>query len=149
MAVTGALTTTFGLVQGAPATFNEAGYDSLSFTDCGEVTSLGEFGREYQTVRVMNLADGATRKFKGSYDNGTVQVDILFDSDDAGQTLLEAAGDSATQKYSFKVTLPDGSSGFYFRGYVMSLKRIIGGPDDAIMLRCSIEIDENPIIEFS
>ena len=149
MAVTGALTTTFGLVQEAPATFNEAGYDALSFTDCGEVTSLGEFGREYQTVRVMNLADGATRKFKGSYDNGTVQVDILFDSDDAGQTLLEAAGDSATQKYSFKVTLPDGSSGFYFRGYVMSLKRIIGGPDDAIMLRCSIEIDENIIVEFS
>ncbi len=149
MAVTGALTTSFGLVLAAPATFNEAGYDALTFTDCGEVISLGEFGREYTTVRVMNLKDGATRKFKGSYDNGTVQVDLLFDADDAGQTLLEAAGDSATQKYSFKVTLPDGSSGFYFRGYVMSLKRIIGGPDDAIQIRASLELDETQIVEFS
>ncbi len=150
MAIKGALTTTFGvsatLVTGTP---DETKYEALTFTDCGEVTSVGEFGREYNTVRVNNLASGATRKFKGSYDNGTVAVDLLFDSADAGQTLLEAAAVS-TAKYAFKVGLPGtGAAGeeFYFQALVASLKRVVGGPDDAIMLRCSLEIDHLDIIE--
>ena len=46
-----------------------------NYKECLESTNVGEYGREYNVVRVVNLADGATRKFKGSYDNGTVQVE--------------------------------------------------------------------------
>ena len=151
MAIKGALTTTFGvsatLVSGTP---DVTKYKGLTFTNCGEVVSIGEFGREYQTVRVNNLATGATRKFKGSFDNGSFQADLLFDSDDPGQTLLEAAAVS-TAKYAFKVGLPaasgDGGEDFYFQALVTSLKRIVGGPDDAVMLRCMVEIDHLNIIE--
>ena len=149
MAAKGALGTTLGIVKAAPGTFNEAGYEALTFVTCAEVTNVGEFGREYNVVRVVNLADGATRKFKGSYDNGSVSVELLFDSSDAGQTLLEAA-EVETDKYSFRVGLPgSGASGeeFYFRALVTSLKRIPGGPDDAIMIRATLEIDHNSIVE--
>ena len=150
MAVKGALTTTFGVSDAAvPANINEASYDLIAFTDCGEVVSLGEFGREYNVVSVVNLAEGATRKFKGSYNNGTVQVDLLFDSADAGQSLLED-GAQETATYLFKIGLPGASPDgeeFYFSGLVTMLKRIVGGPDDAIMLRATIEIDHRNIIE--
>ena len=148
MPAKGALQTRFGVVEGAPAAFTETAYDALTFTDCAEVVSIGEFGREYNTVRIMNLATGATRKFKGSFDNGTIQADLLFDSADGGQTLLEAASLSR-DPYSFRVQFPGGSGSeqFYFRALVTNLKRIVGGPDDALMLRATLEIDHNEIIE--
>ncbi len=118
-----------------------------NFKPCGEAASIGEFGREYNTVRVNNLASGATRKFKGSFDQGTIQADLLFDSEDVGQTVLEAAADS-TATYAFHVQLPaPAAEEFYFEGLVASLKRIVGGPDDAVMVRCSIELDHHSIIE--
>ena len=110
MAIKGSLTTSFSASATKPGTRNEAGYEGLTWTSCGEAVSIGEFGREYNTVRVNNLASGATRKFKGSYDNGSMQVDLLFDSANAGQTLLEAAATS-TSTYAFRVNFPGGSGG--------------------------------------
>ena len=129
-------------------TLGSARVVSNNFKPCGEVTSIGEFGREYNTVRVNNLSSGATRKFKGSYDNGTIQADLLFDSDDVGQVVLEQAADS-TSTYAFQVGFPGGSGAedFYFEGLVSGLKRVVGGPDDALMLRVTIELDHNSIVE--
>lgn len=156
MAIKGALEATLSVNAALPtgaddaARLTSAQGARANYTDCGEVISIGEFGREYQTVRTNNLASGATRKFKGSYDNGSFQADLLFDSADPGQTILEAAGKS-TAKYAFRVAFP-GDSGsnseeFFFQALVTSLKRIVGGPDDAIMLRCQVEIDHETILE--
>ena len=150
MAIKGALTTTFSvsaaLVTDPPT---EVKYEALTWTACGEVTSIGEFGREYNVVAVNNLASGATRKFKGSYNQGTMQVEMLFDSADAGQTIIEAAGDSIN-KYAFRVGLPGmGAAGeeFYFQALVTMVKRVVGGPDEAIMLNFTLELDHTSIIE--
>lgn len=130
-------------------TLGAARIRSNNFKPCGEATSVGEFGREYTAVRTNNLKDGATRKAKGSFDQGSVQFDLLFDAGDVGQTLLEEAGDD-TSTYVFRVALP-GETGdkqeFYFEGLVMGLKRIVGGPNDAINIRTAIEIDHHSIIE--
>ena len=120
-----------------------------NFKPCGELTNVGEFGREYNVVPVMNLATGATRKFKGSYNNGSVQADLLFDSADVGQTILEQA-EVSTATYAFRVNLPGNpAEQFYFEGLVTMLKRIVGGADDAIMLRATVEIDHRSIVEGS
>ena len=130
-------------------TLGAARVKSNNFKPCGEATSVGEFGREYTAVRTNNLKDGATRKAKGSFDQGSVQFDLLFDAGDVGQTLLEEAGDD-TSTYAFRVALP-GEAGdkqeFFFEGLVMGLKRIVGGPNDAITIRTTIEIDHHSIIE--
>ena len=107
--------------------------------------STGPGTRRRKTVRVQNLADGATRKFKGGFDNGTVQMEFLFDSADAGQTLIEAA-ETSTSTYYWKIGLPSGEE-FYFAALVTSVKRVIGGPNDALMLRCTVEIDHRSIVE--
>ena len=145
MAVQGSLTTTFGISASAPSAFTEVAYEAVSFTDCGEVTNVGEFGRMYEMVRINNLKGGATRKFKGSYDNGTFELELLFDRADAGQTLIEAAGDS-TNTYYFEVGLPDGTE-FYFSGLVSKVSRAIGGPNDAFRIMATVELDHNDIIE--
>ena len=129
-------------------TLGSAEFEVSNYKECLEATNVGEYGREYNVVRVVNLADGATRKFKGSYDNGTVQVETLFDSSDPGQSLLEIA-EKSTATFAFRVSLPGGASAedFYFEGLVTSVKRIPGGPDDAIMLRVTVEIDHRSIVE--
>ena len=144
-----ALAGTLITLTGTP-TANAAHIEVNRFKECGEAVSIGEFGQEFQTVRVNNLKTGATRKFKGSFDVGTIQADLLFDSDDVGQTVLESAAES-TATYAFHVQLPeaagDGGEEFYFEGLVASLKRIVGGPDDAVMLRTTIELDHHSIVE--
>jgi hypothetical protein len=59
---------TLSMSAGIPATFNVAGYTALTWTAVGEVTDLGEFGREFNlithnplgsrdTVKQCNLAE--------------------------------------------------------------------------------------------
>ena len=136
--------TTLGLVSGAPASFNETGYDALTYTNCGELSALGEFGAEYGLITIQNLNEGTVRKLKGSRNNGSVDVELLFDSADSGQTALETAL-ASNSPYSFKVDLPDGNDRF-FRALVMRGKTMIGGPDDAIKYRTTLEIDHNSIV---
>ena len=141
-------TPTLITITGTP-TGSTAARKTNDWQQCAEIVSVGEFGREYNTVRIMNLATGATRKFKGSFDNGTVQVDLLFDSADGGQTLLETASISR-ETYACRIEFPgQGEDGeeFYFQSLIANLKRIVGGPDDALMMRATFEIDHNTIVE--
>ena len=120
------------------------------YKPCREASNVGEFGREYNVVRVNNLASGATRKFKGSYDNGSFSSDLIFDRDDPGQIVVVEA-EKSTATYAFRVGLPgeteSDSEEFYFEALVTSVKRIPGGPDDAVMLRINVELDHRDIIE--
>ena len=68
--------TTLRVTASAPATFNSAGYTTLFSTSpvpalVGEVTDLGEFGREYALVTHMPVGNRGTQKFKGSFNEGT------------------------------------------------------------------------------
>jgi hypothetical protein len=87
---------TIALSAAQPATYNEAGYSALSFTDIGEVSDLGEFGRVYNIVKYNTVATRATTKRKGSYDEGTMNLKVGLDNDDAGQNLANTAAASDT-----------------------------------------------------
>ena len=144
---TGAITTKLAISSQEPSTFDEAGFGALTFSECGEVQAVGEFGVEYAIDRYQTPSDRAIRKEKSSWEYGTMTVDLLFDRDDAGQSLLEEA-ERSDDNYSFRVTLPDpGREMFLFQGLVMSLKRIIGGPDDSIRLRARVELSDKGIVE--
>lgn len=103
-----------------PATFNVAGYTATGvvFTAIGEITNAGEFGRVYQAIKHNPLATRGTRKYKGSFDEGTMNLQLALDTDDAGQIIAKVALDSDND-YSFKVTMPNGDD-FYFQAKLMS-----------------------------
>ena len=138
MTVGTAAGTTIAIGSAAPATFNAAGYDALTPTLIGEVTDLGEFGRDYALIKHNPLASRATVKRKGSYDEGSIDLKLGLDTKDAGQILAKTASKSDNDYY-FKITVPSGDI-YYFAAQVMSFKVGVAGVDNIISATIKLEI---------
>lgn len=141
--------TTLGITASAPSTFDEAGFEALTFTTIGEITSMdGDIGRVYALVTHNPLATRATVKKKGSYNSGSVTIPLAIDREDAGQELALVARDSDAN-YSFAIKEQDDSF-VYFRGIVMGFSVNYGGVDAITAGTITIEItaddDGNDIV---
>ena len=130
--------TTIAVSASAPATYDSAGYGALSFTTVGEVTNLGSFGREYALVTHNPIGTRATQKYKGSYNEGQIAMEVGLDTDDAGQDLLATAS-ASDSNYSFKVTAQNGDV-YYFIAKVMSFKLNFGGVAQITSATITLEI---------
>ena len=138
MTIQSAAGTTLGISASAPATFNAAGYNALTFTNIGEITDLGEFGREYNLITHNPIDTRATKKLKGSYNEGQASLTVALDTDDAGQTLCKTASQSDADYY-FKVVMQNGDKYFY-PAKVMSFKRGVGSVDNVVSATINLEI---------
>lgn len=129
-----------------PTTYDAAGFAAapVAFVEIGEVSDLGEFGREYNVVKFNPLKSRRTIKRKGSYDDGTVQVQLARAATDAGQVILRSAANSDAS-HSVKIVLQDGTK-FYFTAQVSSSTTNIGNVDQITSSTIKLEID-NDIIE--
>lgn len=136
--------TTISLSATLPATYDATAFAALTFTEIGEVSDLGEFGREYNVVKFNPLKDRRTVKRKGSYDDGTVQVQLAKAVKDAGQIILNTALNS-DNSHAVKIVLQDGSI-FYFSAQISSGTTNVGGVDQITAGTYKLEID-NDIIE--
>lgn len=138
--------TTLKVTASAPATFNSAGYTTL-FTaspvpaTVGEITDLGEFGREFALVTHNPVGTRGTQKFKGSFNEGTMTLSLGLDTDDAGQIIMKAASLSDAD-YSFMVTTQNGDK-YFFQAKVMSFKVAVGSVDSITTATCALEISTN------
>ena len=138
MAVMTSAGSTLSIATGVPATYDAAGFTALTYVVVGEVTDIGEVGREYATVNHSPVGSRYTRKFKGSYHNGTMQIKMARDTSNVGQTAMKAALISDAD-YSFKVALQDLSK-IHFIGKVTTFKVQIGTVDQITGSSCTIEI---------
>ena len=111
---------TLKISAGVPATFNVAGYAALTYTTIGEITNFGEFGREFTLVTHNPVANRGTVKFKGSFNEGALTLQLGLDTDDAGQILAKTASGS-DNNYAFELTTQNGDI-YYFQAQVMSFK---------------------------
>lgn len=141
MAVRTSAGTTIAVSAGTPATFDVAGYGALSFTAIGEVTDLGEFGREYALVTHNPVGNRGTVKKKGSFNEGSMAMTVGLDTDDAGQILLKAASASDAD-YSFRVTTQNGDV-YYFQAQVMTFKVGVGSVDNITTAAITLELTTN------
>lgn len=130
--------TTLAVSAGTPATFDGAGYAALSWTAVGEVTNFGEFGRDYALVTHNPVSTRGTQKFKGSFNEGTMALQLGLDTDDAGQILMKAASLS-DNNYSFRVTTQNLDK-YYFQAQVMSWKVNVGSVDQVTAAACNLEL---------
>lgn len=103
----------------APTTHDAAGFAALTWTQVGELESIGELKITHATVTFASLCTGKTSVTKGAEEAVTVPVVVALDRDDAGQTLMTTARKSLTALYSFKIAESNGDI-VYFRAYVMS-----------------------------
>lgn len=126
-------------IGAAPATIDSAGFGAVSYTAVGEITDMGEFGKEYNLVTHNPIGNRQTKKFKGSFNNGSLQLQMGRDTADAGQTAMIAALES-DNSYSIKVVLQDGTI-LYFTAKVMSYRTAIGSVDQITGATTTLEID--------
>lgn len=120
MTVRTSASSTLRISAGVPATFDSAGYAALSYTTIGEVTNMGELGRDFQLVTHNPIATRGTQKFKGSFNEGTMSLQLGLDTDDAGQIIAKAASLS-DNAYAFKLTTANGDV-YYFQALTMNFK---------------------------
>lgn len=81
-------------------------YAALSWTEIGDVQSVGDYGDEAQVLTESTLQDSRIFKSKGPRDAGTLAITVLDRPDDAGQLALIAA-EGTNYSYPFKVILPN------------------------------------------
>lgn len=141
MTVRSSAGTTIHLSAGIPATFNAAGYTALTFTAIGEVTDLGEFGREYNLITHNPIGSRGTVKLKGSFNEGSITMQLGLDTDDAGQILAKTASQS-DDDYSFKITTQNGDD-YFFQAKVMSFKVNVGSVDSVTSATIMLELTTN------
>jgi len=126
-------------------------FQNDTYTDVGDIESIGDFGDEFTEVTFTGLSDRRTRKFKGSADAGNLSVTVAMNADQAGQQDLRNALEDATQDdYNFRVKFNDGTSGGsdtveYLRGKVMSNSVSVSGANDIVTATFSVGLNEKPI----
>lgn len=133
--------TTLRISASVPATFDVAGYEAAFTTGAklvGEITDLGEFGREYTLVTHNPIDTRGTQKFKGSFNEGSMVLQLGLDQGDEGQILMQTALNSDAD-YSFEITLQNGDIA-YFQAKVMSFKIGAGGVDNITSATCTLEL---------
>lgn len=142
--------TAVSISAAAPATFDSTGYAALTWTVVGNIEDGGEHGREYAEVTFNPIDTRGTRKFKGSFNEGSKTLSLAYDSDDAGMIVLKTALASDAD-FSFKVAYPGGDID-YFQAKVLTLTKATGGVDTMRMASVSLSITTNSagvgIVEF-
>lgn len=126
---------------GTPATYDSTGYAALTYTTIGEVTDLGEFGRQYNVIKHNPIATRGTAKRKGSFDEGTLNIKVALDTDDAGQILAKAAA-ASDNNYSIQIVAQGGDK-YYMQAQVTSFKTIFGSVDNMKSASIDLEITTN------
>jgi hypothetical protein len=131
---------------------DETDYGALSYTEIGEVESIGEFGDQASTITFTSLGDARVRKRKGVRDAGDLSVVCANDPLDAGQ-IAAIAAQTTENTYAFKVTLADAADGndtdstFYFRALVASSRLNVGAANEMIKRTFNLLID-SAIVEI-
>lgn len=111
---------------------------SDTYTLIGEVVNIPAFGKQYQEITHLPLSTRETQKFKGSFNSGSVELQLGMDLEDEGQADLIAALDS-DDAYNFKVELPTGHLR-YFKARVMSYNENIGSTDGIVGATATLSI---------
>lgn len=119
-------------------------FAALTWHEIGLIESLGEFDRMFTNVPFIAIADGRTRKAKGSFDDGTIAIVVAEDRADAGQAkAITAANGSNQDNYGFKVELNNGSTVRYFRGLAMSYRTVAGSVNNTLKANINVEVNSD------
>ena len=127
-----------------PDTNDAAGYGALTFVDWEAVTNYGDLGGTDEVSKVTPVCDGIIQKVHGPRDNGTQNLEALWDRDHPAQLLVRTAYDQR-DRVAVRLTLSDGHI-LYYVGIITSASVTPGTASDSLMIKADLEIT-SPIIE--
>lgn len=117
--------------KNAPATNDAASFAALTWTEVGQITSMGSVvGRTYSTSTLATISDAQEREKKGSFKLNNAQFECAWVEDDAGQVII----DEASRDYSipsFKLVKQNGDIR-YFTAQVLEFVENNGTSNDAV-----------------
>lgn len=120
------------------------------YKEFGEIADGGTFGRQYEAITANSLGNRGTRKAKGNYNDGQMQITLNYDGDDEGQILLEEAADS-DEFYQFKVVLNDArapntvGTTYTFEALVMGSPVQVGNSQGVLQMQVNLEINSGSL----
>lgn len=140
------LGTTLAVVAGEPATFDQAGYEALTYQAVGEVGDLGEFGGTREVVTFTPVDTGIVAKRPGSIDYGEMTLQIARDASDAGQTALQNALDGSEEGnvHSLRLTDRNGDK-IYFTAIVSSFTYNAGSANTIFGGNVTVNLTSKPL----
>ena len=127
-----------------------ATFTADTFTQIGNVTSIGDFGDTAEEIKVNTISDGRVWKLKGQRDAGDFSLECAFNDADPGQIAIMAAMQSDLN-YNFKIVMNDALTPtgaghtVYFQGLVTSAQTKMGAANAAVMLTSKIAINTAPL----
>jgi hypothetical protein len=133
---------TYSVSAATPATYDQAGFEALSWTPVSEVNDGGSYGSSYNVIEAQNLTTRDIAKLKGLRNNGSRTMLLNQDPSDAGQTLIDSGVDGANENviYSHKYEKQDGSIDYY-TGQIYSNETGIGTADSVVSSTVLVEIN--------
>jgi hypothetical protein len=116
-----------------------AAYAALSWTEIGDVESIGDFGDDAPIITASTLQDERVFKAKGPRDAGSLAITVLDKPDDTGQ-IAAIAAEGTRFNYPFKVVLPNrlttgGADQIEYLIGLVSSKRLNVGDNQNIVRR--------------
>ena len=140
------LGTVLSVVAGVPATYDDTGYEDLTYAAVGEVGDLGEFGGTREVVTFTPVDTGIVAKRPGSIDYGQMSLQIARDAADTGQVALQSALDGAESGnvHSFELVDRNGDTLFY-TGIVSSFTYNAGSANTMFGGSCTINLTSKPL----
>ena len=132
----------FYIGAAAPATYDKAGYEAVTWVKVGEISNIGgDIGKMFSLATFALLETRGIVKRKGGYNNGSVTIEYAYYRTDAGQEDL-IAGEDNDAPLPFKIVLTDtDTTHVYYMGLVMGTPISIGGSEDFLTSSVNIEID--------
>lgn len=121
-----------------PATHDALGFEALTWVLVKEVTTVGEYGRDYEEITHNPIDTRITERIKGNYSEGGLPLNFASVPADPGQVLMLAASELDVD-YSFKIERTDGAIDYNI-GKVFSFKPSV---DSGAILSVSCQVNFN------
>ncbi len=130
-----------------PADEQLATYAALTYTPWEAITQIGDLGGVDDVSKVTPVCDGIVQKIHGPRDNGTQNMEALWDKDHAGQLLIRAAYPNRT-RIAVEMTLADGAT-LYYIAIVTAAPITPGSASDILMIKPTLEITSSIVEDLS
>jgi hypothetical protein len=138
--------TQFAVSATLPATHDIPGFEALTFTDIGELVDGGSGGKTFNKVDHSPLGEREVLSLKGSFTQGTRDLELGRDILDAGQDILIEGLDS-DNAYAFRITFQNGDI-IYVTATIDSYTDNIGTIDSIVGASVSLA-QRNPTIRLT
>lgn len=138
--------TQFAVSATLPASHDIPGFQALTFTDIGELVDGGSGGKVFNKVDHSPLGEREVLSLKGSFTQGTRDLELGRDILDAGQNVL-LAGLESDNAYAFRITFQNGDL-IYVTATIDSYTDNIGTIDSIVGASVSLA-QRNPTIRLT